>query len=81
MHVPLLNFAIAAVIISNNLIISDQMDCFAATDNMIEIAVECNIYSVIEGNELELCVVVLAGSSLPEFEVAANLDYNCKLQL
>ena len=56
------------------------MDCFAATDDMIEIAVERNVYSVIEGNELEVCVIVLAGSSFPEFEVAANLDYNCKLQ-
>ena len=47
---------------------------------MIEIAIERNVYSVIEGNELEVCVIVLAGSSFPEFEVTANLDYNCKLQ-
>lgn len=45
---------------------------------MIKIATEHDIYSVIEGNDLEVCVIVLSESVSAEFEVTAHLDYKCK---
>ena len=49
-----------------------------AADEVIEIATEHDIYSVIEGNDLEVCVIVLSESVSAEFEVTAHLDYKCR---
>ena len=43
------------------------------------IAIERDIYSVIEGNEVETCFVVVAGSVMSQFQISAQLNTNCKL--
>ena len=45
------------------------------TDNVIEIAVERGTYSVVEGNDLEVCVTVLLQSEIivNDFEVIADV--------
>ena len=44
----------------------------------VEIAVERQVYSVIEGNEVEVCIVLLSGALMSEIEISANLDNECK---
>ena len=54
-----------------------QQDYFVSTDS-IEIAIERQVYSVIEGDEVEVCIVVLAGAVLSGFEINASLDTECE---
>lgn len=48
---------------------------FTPIDDVIEIAAERDIYSVVEGNDLEVCVTVLSGTAMVEFEVIAHVYY------
>ena len=45
----------------------------------VEIAIERDIYSAIEGDQLEVCVVVVRGTVVSQFEVSAQVDTECKL--
>ena len=43
------------------------------SDDVIEIAPECDTYSIVEGNDLEVCITVLSQSVMTEFEVIADI--------
>ena len=48
------------------------------SDDVIEIAPECDTYSIVEGNDLEVCIIVLSQSVMIEFEVIADIYHKCK---
>ena len=51
---------------------------FRPTDDVIEIAPERDTYSVLEGNDLEVCIIVLSQSIMIEFEVIVDTYHKCK---
>ena len=51
---------------------------FRPTDDVIEIAPERDTYSVLEGNDLEVCIIVLSQSIMIEFEVIVDIYHKCK---
>ena len=51
---------------------------FRPTDDVIEIAPERDTYSILEGNDLEVCIIVLSQSIMIEFEVIVDIYHKCK---
>ena len=51
---------------------------FLPTDDVIEIAPERDTYSILEGNDLEVCIIVLSQSIMIEFEVIVDIYHKCK---
>ena len=60
-----------------NFVVNHIISC-TPPDDVIEIAPEHDTYSIVEGNDLEVCIIVLSQSIMIEFEVIADIYHKCK---